>query len=191
MAGRRIRCPNCRSIQRVPRVEASEQKSAIHNEVEAFAFLFAEHDQKRKHPQQRQPAEPRKENRSPKKPTPGGDRGRAVRVPQPVPPQPEEDDINWETVPPMEESDLDSGIDLSQETPFAGGPESIPSRAVFLGGLIVVGLAVVWFLGGLAAGLIFYYPPVLLILGVIALVVGSNQRGLRGEEPRVATGKGG
>ncbi len=32
--------------------------------------------------------------------------------------------------------------------------------------------AVVWFFGGLAAGIIFFYPPILLIIGIIAIIRG-------------------
>jgi hypothetical protein len=33
-------------------------------------------------------------------------------------------------------------------------------------------LAVVWFVGGLAAGYIFFYPPILLIIGLVTAVSG-------------------
>ena len=35
-----------------------------------------------------------------------------------------------------------------------------------LGGLAMMGIAVVWFVGGYAAGFIFYYPPVLFLIGL-------------------------
>jgi hypothetical protein len=33
-------------------------------------------------------------------------------------------------------------------------------------------VAVVWFFGGLAAGYIFFYPPVMFVLGLIAVIKG-------------------
>jgi hypothetical protein len=45
-----------------------------------------------------------------------------------------------------------------------------------VGGLLMMLIAVVWFVGGLAAGIIFIYPPILFVLGVIALVKGLSNR---------------
>jgi hypothetical protein len=36
--------------------------------------------------------------------------------------------------------------------------------------------AVIWFCGGLAVGIIFFYPPFLFIAGVIALATGIGQK---------------
>lgn len=41
-----------------------------------------------------------------------------------------------------------------------------------LGGMGMIVIAVVWFVVGLSAGYIFFYPPVLLIIGIIAVVKG-------------------
>ena len=40
------------------------------------------------------------------------------------------------------------------------------------GGLAMMGIAVVWFFVALAAGWIFFYPPILFVIGVIAVVKG-------------------
>ncbi|MCB9669278.1 MAG: hypothetical protein H6734_07395 [Alphaproteobacteria bacterium] len=45
-----------------------------------------------------------------------------------------------------------------------------------LGGVLMVGIAVVWFLAGLVAGVVFVYPIVLVVLGIIALVRGATTR---------------
>lgn len=45
------------------------------------------------------------------------------------------------------------------------------------GGLLAMVGAVVWFFGGLAFGIVFWYPPVLFVLGLIAFI-----RGLAGGE---------
>ncbi|MFN7292793.1 MAG: hypothetical protein ACK5YR_08020 [Pirellula sp.] len=41
-----------------------------------------------------------------------------------------------------------------------------------IGGVITMLVAVVWFFGGLAAGYIFFYPPVMFVLGLIAVIKG-------------------
>ncbi len=40
------------------------------------------------------------------------------------------------------------------------------------GGLLMMLIAVVWFVGGLAVGYIFFYPPVLGVIGFIAVIKG-------------------
>src|SRR4029079_2605600 len=44
--------------------------------------------------------------------------------------------------------------------------------AGMLGGLAMMAIAVVWFVLGLACGYIFFYPPILFVLGVIGFVKG-------------------
>lgn len=41
-----------------------------------------------------------------------------------------------------------------------------------MGGLVMMGISVVWFFGGLAAGIIFFYPPVMFILGLGSFIKG-------------------
>jgi len=41
-----------------------------------------------------------------------------------------------------------------------------------LGGMGLMALAVIWFVAGLAGGIIFYYPPVLFIIGFVAMIKG-------------------
>jgi hypothetical protein len=48
--------------------------------------------------------------------------------------------------------------------------------SIIVGVLMMVG-AVVWFVGGLAVGFIFFYPPFLFIFGIVAVV-----RGLMGHD---------
>jgi hypothetical protein len=63
-------------------------------------------------------------------------------------------------------------------------PEQKGMKKGVLGGLIMILIAVVWFFGGLAIDRIFYYPPVLLIIGVVALVKGAAEGNLAGEKYR-------
>jgi hypothetical protein len=41
-----------------------------------------------------------------------------------------------------------------------------------IGGVLAMVIAVVWFVGGLMAGIIFFYPPVLFIIGLVGFVRG-------------------
>ena len=41
-----------------------------------------------------------------------------------------------------------------------------------IGGLIAMLIAVAWFVGGLFAGFIFFYPPILFIIGLVGLIRG-------------------
>jgi hypothetical protein len=188
MAGRRIRCPNCQTVQQVPRVKTRLRKVEIHNEAEAFAFLFAEHDQKKRAAPPAMPGQPGKPAPPPQPPTRAADAARSAETPEPVEEPSEEVVTDWFTLPELEEPGFDSGQQLPY--PSVGGTPSQRNMAIY-GGLLVIGVALVWFLGGLAAGLIFYYPPLLLVAGIIALVTGINQRAVRGNGPHVTAGRDG
>ena len=41
-----------------------------------------------------------------------------------------------------------------------------------VGGVVMMVIALVWIFGRLSAGYIYYYPPILFIIGVVALVKG-------------------
>jgi hypothetical protein len=56
------------------------------------------------------------------------------------------------------------------EPPARGGGISISGGMI--GGLVMMGLAVVWFVLGWQAGRIFFYPPILFIFGLIAVIKG-------------------
>ncbi len=73
----------------------------------------------------------------------------------------------------------------AKEEENAGGtfaPEQAGIKKGVLGGAIMIGIAVVWFFGGLAAGYIFYYPPVLLVIGIYALIKGIRDGNVSGKK---------
>jgi hypothetical protein len=41
-----------------------------------------------------------------------------------------------------------------------------------VGGIILIAIACVWFFAGLAAGRIFFYPPILFCMGIYAIITG-------------------
>ncbi len=45
------------------------------------------------------------------------------------------------------------------------------------GGAVAMAIAVVWFFAGLAAGRIFFYPPILFLVGLAAVVMAMRSRG--------------
>jgi hypothetical protein len=55
-------------------------------------------------------------------------------------------------------------------------------KAGIFGGIIMISIAVVWFFAGYMAGRIFLYPPILLIIGLFALIKGIIQRNFRGKK---------
>lgn len=50
-----------------------------------------------------------------------------------------------------------------------------------LGGVAMMVIAVVWFFGGLAVGFIFFYPPILFIIGLVAFFKGLFAGNLAGD----------
>jgi hypothetical protein len=50
-----------------------------------------------------------------------------------------------------------------------------------LGGLIMIAIAVTWFLVGLAIGYVFFYPAILFIIGLYAFLKGAVTGNLKGE----------
>ncbi len=43
-----------------------------------------------------------------------------------------------------------------------------------VGGLLMMVIAAVWFFAGYAAGRIFIYPPILFIIGFVAMIKGAS-----------------
>jgi hypothetical protein len=46
-------------------------------------------------------------------------------------------------------------------------------NAGVVGGLLMVLIAAVWFFVGLACGILFYYPPILFVIGLVAIAKGA------------------
>jgi hypothetical protein len=61
-------------------------------------------------------------------------------------------------------------------------PEKKGIKSGVLGGAVMIIIAVVWFFAGLSAGRIFFYPPVLFIFGIFAVVKGIATGNLAGEK---------
>jgi hypothetical protein len=60
------------------------------------------------------------------------------------------------------------------DDPAVGGT-SLERKAISMGvvgGIIMIVVAAVWFFAGLAAGYVFFYPPILAVIGIYAIVKG-------------------
>jgi hypothetical protein len=71
------------------------------------------------------------------------------------------------------------------ETEESGGMFATEKSGIkkgMLGGVVMIAIAVVWFFGGLAAGYIFYYPPILFAIGIYALIKGLIERNVAGKK---------
>jgi len=74
---------------------------------------------------------------------------------------------------------------LHDGTPDDG--ESFESRAAgsgIGGGVAMVVISLLWFFGGLAAGHIFFYPPILLVIGLFAIGKGLLSGASASAQPR-------
>lgn len=72
-----------------------------------------------------------------------------------------------------------------KEEEISGGsfaPEKAGIKKGVLGGTIMMAIAAVWFFGGLAAGYIFYYPPILFVIGLYALIKGLMDGNVAGKK---------
>ncbi len=49
------------------------------------------------------------------------------------------------------------------------------------GGLAMMAISAVWFFGGLAFGIIFYYPPILFVIGLVGFFRGMFSGNVSGQ----------
>jgi hypothetical protein len=69
--------------------------------------------------------------------------------------------------------------DAAEGAAFA--PEKAGIRAGVLGGIVMIVIAAVWFVAGLAADRIFFYPPILAAIGIYAIAKGLATGNIAGE----------
>ena len=142
-AGRRVKCPGCGEVLAVPLPEVEEEGAA--------EVLLAH---------------------SPDDDEPRRSAIRAEPPPEPAPRRDEEEPPRRRR--PRRDGPRDLTRDVRKRAPAIAFEEgwfgSINSGVV--GGLLMMLIAVVWFVIGLAGGIIFFYPPILLVIGLIALVKG-------------------
>lgn len=77
-----------------------------------------------------------------------------------------------------------AGVERAAAESEEGGtfaPEKKGIKAGVLGGVVMMVIAAVWFFAGLAADRIFFYPPVLFVIGVYALIKGISDGNVAGK----------
>ncbi len=74
--------------------------------------------------------------------------------------------------------------EIEEQEEMSGGfaPEKAGIKKGVTGGIIMMVIAVVWFVVGYQAGRIFYYPPVLFLIGLYALIKGIWRGNIAGEK---------
>jgi len=141
LAGRKIRCPECTSIQTVPRPPVPEMESLdVLEEI----------------PSERVRATP--------PPLPFADKVDRLRPAQ---------SLRQEERFEVEEIKKEAKRRRRHEKAVANQRRISTSQASIGGGIAMIVVAIVWFICGLAFNYIFFYPPILLVLGIVALVKGA------------------
>lgn len=62
------------------------------------------------------------------------------------------------------------------------GPEIGGIKKEIIGGIIMIGIASMWFIGGLWVGWFFWYPPILFLIRVYALIKGLVTGNINGDK---------
>ena len=144
LVGKRVRCPDCTAILTVPH---ADQRTGP--EQQAYHVLLED---------------------SPAETTPQ----RAYPVSDSISREPP-----TERLPPRDRPPEPAVRPRRPRTPKSRAPRVAFERGWFgsvnagvVGGLLMMLIAIVWFVVGLSLGIIFFYPPILLVLGFIAMVKG-------------------
>jgi hypothetical protein len=168
LAGRKARCPDCGTAFTIP----VPQKPST--EDEAGDFLLADSPKEEHLTQAREsptkPPETKKAFRPGAVPNPPAPAPASVPTPTPTPTPPS-------AKPRSSLATLFAKKKISKDdepTEWSGGIAIHPS---ILAGLAMMAGAAIWFFAGLAAGRIYFYPPILFCLGIGAII-----NGFRGTE---------
>jgi hypothetical protein len=154
LAGRRIKCPHCGTIHVVPNPPAESAEDA------AFKVLDeAPEPDHRIQPRTRQLSSP-----------PPRDSRLPVRPPRP-------DSVDDDEPPPRPRPQpISKSLYRDLEEPRRRKSTFVVSSGVVTGALMMI-VAVIWFFGALALNWVFFYPPIMFVLGLVAFT-----RGLMGYE---------
>ncbi len=173
-AGKTIRCPKCQSPVQIPAV--SQNRGARRIQVHHGPAPLH-----RAAPRKRQAADvDRSKSRSSRQTENRFDQNEDSDL-EFIPSGRQADALDWQDVPAS--GDDDYGSDFPYQSPGSmngtaqRSRSSVNSKAVYSGvGMIV--LSIVWFFGALLfLDRIFFYPPILLIIGIVTMV-----KGFQGED---------
>ncbi len=180
VAGKRIRCPKCQNVIAVPGAQAS-----VAVEKRKTTGLASESTGLRS---KRPPSQPRR-RKTPERAEQTDESQQDADWPSQ-----QEDGDPWSSYGPPDDSpralpprtrqrneDRSARAVRGTGNEFPSSDEAVretsgrsANGSVITGILMMIGAAV-WFVGGLAADIIFFYPPVLFVLGIIAMVKGLMQ----------------
>jgi hypothetical protein len=163
-AGRKVRCPDCRGVVVVPTPEREADP-----EHDALEVLMAEPQVEEGRETKPYPSSVATRRSQPLR---GEDKDEAgiQEAPRPRPPVDEPRPRRPEPArKPRPRVRRDDGPRVVVERGWFGNV-----NAGVVGGLLMMLLAAVWFFGGLAVGIIFFYPPILFIIGLVALFKGLS-----------------
>ncbi len=148
LAGRRVRCPNCSSILTIPKAAQPDI------EYNAGDVLLAE-----------TPGNPEKEPESEESEVPTSTAIADRPLYRAPPPEKKRRPLSNRKVAQRERESR--GLPIAFEEGWFGS-----MNAGVIGGLLMIVIAIAWFVAGLMGGIIFFYPPILLIIGVGAAIKG-------------------
>ncbi len=57
-------------------------------------------------------------------------------------------------------------------------------KAGVVGGVVMLAIAAVWFGVGWSSGVIFFYPPILAVIGIVSIIKGVASGNFAGEKSR-------
>jgi hypothetical protein len=144
-AGRKAKCPGCGTVLTVPLPEAEREE-------EALEVLLAEPPPDEAPPRSAVRAEPPPPGPEPRPRAEGPSRRKRLRdEPRDVP-----------------------NVEKRRRVPAVAFEEGWfgSVNAGVAGGLLMMVIAVVWFVLGLMADRIFFFPPILLVIGLVAIIKG-------------------
>jgi hypothetical protein len=150
--GKQIRCANCSEVMTVSQPDAAEQNNALEMAVSTT-------------PTKTSPASTSYE-------TEDDDRPRSKR-------RRDDDDVDeddWPRKRRRREEEDDDRLRTPGRLPGNPNANNTTPNASIGGGILMMVIAVVWFFGAAAFGVYFWYPPILFIMGIVAVVRGAMKR---------------
>ncbi len=157
LAGKKIRCPDCQSVLSVP-----AQSDDSHDP--GFEVLPDNEGH--------EDSSPRRSRRSAIRTEPPEVLPARRRDEEDEPPPPRRRDDDDEPPRPRRPKRSREIKRRSPAVSFEQGWFGSVNAGV-IGGILMMVIAVVWFIAGLMGGYIFFYPPILFVVGIIAIVKGG------------------
>ncbi len=76
---------------------------------------------------------------------------------------------------------LEKAVKEEEESSGHFAPEKKAIKMGVLGGVIMIAIAVGWFVVGWINGYIYFYPPILLVIGIYAIFKGVKNKNIAGK----------